>query len=381
MDPKPMNLFITLILFFFSIFSITSAQFYGDPPDETHPWAVHDNNRPQPMKVKPSALPGDPPSDAIILFDGTKNSFFKNWEHENPRRKKNWIVRNQRLISVKGAGSLISKAKFADCQLHIEWSAPMKIVGSGQGRGNSGVFLMGETEVQILDNYNNPTYPDGFAGSVYGVMPPMVNALKPPGKWQIYDIIFRRPVLKDGKILDEGSLTVFLNGVVVQDNTPLEGGGLHKKRSKSRAFPIVGPLKLQDHGNPVQFRNIWYRELRKRPIEGGTDGALSSTASNEKRMEIAETILNKTQNEDGIKKLLLLMEALCYKNDDEVRLAVHRLSEKIIMDIKKYPEGNENDAKQIYQALKYLERHKIVDTEHPNTVSLEKIIKKEGWAK
>ena len=93
MDPKLMNLFITLILFFFSIFSITSAQFYGDPPDETHPWAVHDNNRPQPMKVRPSALPGDPPSDAIILFDGTKNSFFKNWEHENPRRKKNWIVR------------------------------------------------------------------------------------------------------------------------------------------------------------------------------------------------------------------------------------------------------------------------------------------------
>ncbi len=376
-----MNVFVTPILVFVSIFSDISAQFYGDPPDETHPWAVHDNNRPQPMEVKPGSFIGNPPSDAKILFDGTKKSFLKNWEHENPRRKKNWIVRNQRLISVKGAGSLISKAKFADCQLHIEWSAPMKIVGSGQGRGNSGVFLMGETEVQILDNYNNPTYPDGFAGSVYGVMPPMVNALKAPGEWQTYDIIFRRPVHKNGMILDEGSLTVLLNGVVVQDNTPLEGGGLHKNRSQSRVFPIVGPLKLQDHGNPVQFRNIWYRELRKRPIEGGTDGALSSTATYKKRTEIAESILNKTQNEDGVKKLLLLMEALCYEDDDEVKFTAHGLSEKIIMSIQKYPEGNKKDAKQIYQALKYLEAHKIIDKEHPNTVLLEKIIKKEGWEK
>ena len=122
---------------------------------------------------------------------------------------------------------------------------------------------MGKTEVQVLDNYNNPTYPDGFAGSIYGVMPPMANPLRSPGQWQSYDIIFRRPILKNGKVLDEGSMTVLVNGVVVQDSTPLEGGGGHRARSKPRAFPEKGPLSLQDHGNPVRFRNIWYRELRK----------------------------------------------------------------------------------------------------------------------
>ncbi len=122
-----------------------------------------------------------------------------------------------------GAGDLLSKAFFADCQLHIEWAAPRKIVGSGQGRGNSGVFLMGETEVQVLDNYNNPTYPDGFAGSVYGVMPPMVNALNGPGEWQTYDIIFRRPVLGDGKVLDGGSLTVLLTELLSRMALPWKG--------------------------------------------------------------------------------------------------------------------------------------------------------------
>ena len=240
--PTKFKKLFTIFTVVIGIAPFCSAQFYGDPPDENHPWAIHDNNRPQPPRVEPAKTLGGAPSDAVVLFDGTLESFKQNWIHTNNKRKKDWKIEDGALISVGGAGSIASKAQFSDCQLHIEWSAPSKIVGSSQGRGNSGVFLMGKTEVQVLDNYNNPTYPDGFAGSIYGVMPPMANSLKAPGQWQSYDIIFRRPILKDGKVLDEGSMTVLVNGVVVQDSTPLEGGGGHRARSKPRAFPEKGPL-------------------------------------------------------------------------------------------------------------------------------------------
>ena len=355
------------------------AQFYGDPPDKTHPWAIHDNNRPQPSRVEPGDVPGSPPSDAIILFDGSQESFKANWEHEKPKRKKNWKVMNGALISVDGAGDLLSKAFFADCQLHIEWAAPSKIVGSGQGRGNSGVFLMGETEVQVLDNYNNPTYPDGFAGSVYGVMPPMVNALNGPGEWQTYDIIFRRPVLGDGKVLDGGSLTVLLNGIVIQDGTPLEGGGVHKKRSQPRPFPDKGPLKLQDHGNPVQFRNIWYRELRKRPIEGGTDGKLSFESTIAKRAETAANIRKDAATRKGKDKLLRLMESLCYQEDAGTIIIVDKLRKEFIRKVQTNPNGREDDILQINNAVKYLVKHQRMRADHPDIEILKKIIKDNGW--
>ena len=240
---------------------LASAQFYGDPPDENHPWAVHDMNRPQPPRVEPGKTPGAPPSDAVVLFDGTEAAL-ANWEHEKENRKGDWEVKDGALQCTPGAGYIKSKQEFGDCQLHVEWSAPSEVKGDSQGRGNSGVFLMGMTEVQVLDNFNNPTYPDGGAGSVYGVMPPMANPLNKPGEWQTYDIVFRRPIVKDGEVLDEGSQTVFINGVLVQDSTPLEGGGGHKKRSKPKAFPEKGPLKIQDHGNPVRYRNIWVVEKK-----------------------------------------------------------------------------------------------------------------------
>ena len=129
-------------------------------------------------------------------------------------------------------------------------------------------FFPGGIEIQVLDNYNNPTYPDGFAGAVYGVMPPAANALRAPGQWQSYDIIYRRPIVRDGVVLDQGSMTVLVNGVVVQDSTPLDVGGGHKERKAlNHAYPDAGPLLLQDHGNPVHFRNIWCRPLRPRPVE------------------------------------------------------------------------------------------------------------------
>lgn len=170
---------------------------------------------------------------------------------------------------------------------------------------------MGQVEVQVLDNYDNPTYADGFAGSVYGINPPAANPLQAPGKWQVYDIIFRRPVFKDGKELDPGRLTVLINGVLVQDATPLEGGGGHEPHSHSHPFPEKGPLKLQDHSNPVRYRNIWYRPLPTRSVEGGTDGKLSPEAATAKKKEIAAGLRDKASKAAGNDKLLGLMESLC----------------------------------------------------------------------
>ena len=373
-----------IFIFLFVLLGIQpfcSAQFYGDPPDNTHPWAIHDNNRPQPPRVEPAKNPGGAPSDAVVLFDGSLESFTKNWSHTNAKRKKDWKVENGSLISVGGAGTIASKAEFSDCQLHIEWSAPSKIVGSSQGRGNSGVFLMGKTEVQVLDNFNNPTYPDGFAGSIYGVMPPMANSLNAPGKWQSYDIIFRRPILKDGKEVDEGSMTVLINGVVVQDSTPLEGGGGHRARSKSRAFPEKGPLSLQDHGNPVRFRNIWYRDLRKRPVDGGTDGKLSPEATSKKRAEIAAKIRKDASTKKGKDKLLRLMESLYYQENAEAHAEAEKLGEQFVNDVSEKPEGRKGDVMQLNNAVKFLVKHKLIPSDHPGVDALKGLIEDNGWNK
>src|SRR5450756_2082521 len=175
----------------------TGSPFYGDAPDEHHPWAVHDQNRPQPKLVTPGTFssqeqPGKPPSDALILFDGSNLS---KWEADKGQGiPTQWIVKDGAMECVPGSGYIRTKEKFGDCQLPLEWVAPTKVQGDSQGRGNSGVFLMGVVEIQVLDDYNNPTYADGFASSVYGINPPMANALRPPGEFQTYDIVFRRPI-------------------------------------------------------------------------------------------------------------------------------------------------------------------------------------------
>ena len=361
--------------------SFASAQFYGDPPDDNHPWAVHDMNRPQPPLVTPGKVPGAPPSDAIVLFDGTEASFKANWEHEKKDRKADWQVVDGAVQCAKNAGTIRTKAQFADCQLHVEWAAPVKVQGNSQGRGNSGIFLMGATEVQVLDNFKNPTYPDGFAGSVYGVMPPAANPLHAPGQWQSYDIIFRRPVVKDGTVLDQGSFTVLINGVVVQDSTPLEGGGGHRGRSKPKAFPEKGPLKIQDHGNPVRFRNIWYRPLRKRPVDGGTDGRLSVAATMAKRAEIAADLRGDAATKKGKERLLRLMESLCYEVDDEAVAVAEEEGEAFMAAVKAKPEGRKGDVIQVNNAVKYLVKHGRMPSDHPAIEELRALIKANGWDK
>ena len=256
----------------------------------------------------------------------------------------------------------------------------------GQQRGNSGVFLMGMVEVQVLDNYKNPTYADGTAGAVYGVMPPAVNALRGPGEWQSYDIIFRRPVVQDGKVLDPGSLTVLCNGVVLQDGTPLEGGGGHKARKPlDRVFPDVGPLKLQDHGNPVRYRNIWYRPLRPRSFDGGTDGWISADATLAKRAEIGATVRADAKTKTGLSKALRLLESLIYEDDAEAR----READVLLTDyLARFDHADaqqiraeERSIRELERALSYLKRHSLFSDDHFALVRVDAIARKQGWKK
>ena len=230
---------------------------------------VHEEDpakKPQPTVITPGAestqqVPGTAPSDAVVLFDGKDLS---NWTSTVAGEPTKWILDNGTLSPVKGSGMIQSKKEFGSCQLHIEWATPEKVEGDGQGRGNSGVFLMGTYEVQVLDSYGNTTYPDGQAGALYGRSAPLVNASRKPGEWQSYDVVFHRPIFDGDKVVKRATFTVFHNGVLVQDHTELSGGTDwrgHHAISPYKAHADKGPLKLQDHGNPVRYRNVWIREL------------------------------------------------------------------------------------------------------------------------
>jgi len=226
-------------------------------------WKIHDTNRPQPPVVTPGEAstqdrPGRPPSDATILFDGKDLSA---WQAADAGPAK-WKVENGYFEVVPKTGDIHTKQPFADCQLHVEWAAPSPPRGEDQDRGNSGVYLMSTYEVQILDSYQNKTYADGLASAVYGQYPPLVNAMRPPGEWQTYDIVFHGPRFdKDGKVLRPATVTVLHNGVLVQDHVTLTGPTAHKARPPYKAHPAKLPLLLQDHSHPVRYRNIWIREL------------------------------------------------------------------------------------------------------------------------
>lgn len=210
-----------------------------------------------PPVIKPGSNPTDPPSDAIILFDGKDLSRWKGAEK--------WKVEDG--IMIEGKGDVTSVDEFGDCQLHIEWSAPTEAKGSGQGRGNSGIFLMNNYELQVLDSYNNETYADGQAGAVYKQTPPMVNAMKAPGEWNVYDVVFTAPRFnEDGSLKSPAYITAFHNGAVILNHFELLGDTPFNRPPEYRKHPEVGPIRLQDHGNPVRFRNIWVRPVK--PIKG-----------------------------------------------------------------------------------------------------------------
>lgn len=226
-------------------------------------WHVHDGERPQPEIVEPGDLstrpPVKPPSDAIILFDG---SSLDEWESVRDGGPAGWkLVDGKAMEVARGGGNIRTKRRFGDIQLHLEWSAPSVIQSEGQGRGNSGVFLMGLYEVQVLDCWQNPTYPDGSTAAIYGQFPPLVNACCRPGEWHIYDIVWQCPHFHGDTCVLPPRITVFHNGIVVHHARQLQGPTQHQQIAMFEPHPALGPLMLQDHGNPVRFRNIWVREL------------------------------------------------------------------------------------------------------------------------
>jgi hypothetical protein len=227
---------------------------------------AHDLSRPRPPVVEPAPqdLPVPPPADAIVLFDGTDLSKWRGADG-GPAT---WVIEDGAIESVAGAGYLYSARAFGDVQLHVEWAAPVPARGRSQGRGNSGVFLMGLYEVQVLDSYQNDTYPDGQAAAVYGQYPPLVNVCRPPGEWQTYDIVFRRPRFHpDGQLAAPARLTVIHNGVLVQDAVEPWGPTAWLQALPYTSHADRLPLAFQDHGNPVRYRNIWLRELPEGPTE------------------------------------------------------------------------------------------------------------------
>ena len=224
-------------------------------------WRVHDGNRPQPPVVTPATYdkPFAPPSDAVVLFDGAS---LDGWVSKNTGGPAEWKVENGYMEVVPGTGYIATKEHFGNCQLHLELAEPTVIKGESQGRGNSGVFLMGRYEIQVLDCYNNLTYPDGTAGAIYGQFPPLVNPCRQPGEWQTYDILWEAPLFVEGKCVVPAYLTVLFNGVVIHNHTRLLGWTTHRDLTDYVEHPEVGPLELQDHGDLVRFRNIWYRPLK-----------------------------------------------------------------------------------------------------------------------
>ena len=232
------------------------------------PWHVHDPARPHPPVITPGATPGAPPSDAIVLFDGKDLS---KWSSRGPNGEvvdPKWPLRDGYFETGAKTGSLYTRESFGDVQLHIEWSAPTPVVGTSQGRGNSGIIIMGLYEIQVLDMYDNKTYADGGAGAIYGQWPPLVTVPRKPGEWQTYDIIFEAPHFEGGKMVKPAFQTVLWNGVIVHNRKEVMGPMVYRNVANyNTPHGAELPLMLQDHNNPVRYRNIWIRRLGK--YDGG----------------------------------------------------------------------------------------------------------------
>jgi hypothetical protein len=224
------------------------------------PWRIHDAGRPHPRVVTPGAAPAEPPSDAIVLFDGKDLS---KWVKEsNPAMPAPWPVHDGYFETGAGSGSIMTREKFGDIQLHLEFATPSPGRGASQDRGNSGIKFMDRYELQILDSFGNVTYADGQAGAIYGEYPPLVNAVKKPGEWQVYDVVFEAPKFKDATLVAPAYITAFLNGVAIQIRRPVMGPTSPTMTPHQySAHEAELPLMLQDHAHPVRFRNVWVRRL------------------------------------------------------------------------------------------------------------------------
>jgi hypothetical protein len=239
---------------------------YTDTPKLPHSqWNVHDDERPRPLVVAPGATDDAPPADAMVLFDGTNLDRFVGKEGKTPA----WKVENG-YMEMTPTGDLWTRQEFGDCQLHIEWASPATPRSNSQHRGNSGIFMMNRYEIQVLDCFANKTYADGHAGGLYGQHPPLVNVSRKPGEWQSYDIVFTAPRFQDGELASPAYVTLFHNGVLVQNHSAMLGATTHRAVASYKEHPAMGPIRLQDHNDqqPVRFRNIWIRSIEPK-VEGG----------------------------------------------------------------------------------------------------------------
>jgi hypothetical protein len=370
-----------------------SAAIYGDTPDAKHAWAVHDKNRPNPVKV--TANPGGIPSDAVILFDGSKASFEKNWCSAKDPTKNTWKFVDGAIESVKGAGYIMTKESFGDCQLHLEWASPVKVEGMGQGRGNSGIFLMGNYEIQVLDSYEtdpskdpnpNPNYADGQASAVYAENPPLVNACRGPGEWQTYDIVFHQPVWKDGKMIHPGSITVFHNGVLTQDHWEMEGLTTHQRRRPLAPHATRLPLRFQDHGNPVRFRNVWIRDIPSRyanTTHGGPGVKEADVMA--LRAKTAAKLFEKvdTSKHDG-ETVSKILEVVSYCKDDKYLSFCKKAVAGYIADLDKLDakgiDAKKGEILRLKKETDVLLRNKVMDKCCLNA-KLVQIAKSKKWIK
>jgi hypothetical protein len=243
----------------------TSPVGYEDTPFlPNQKWRVHDIKRPHPPQITPGAQYGQPPSDAVVLFSGKDLSAWYSMGKGANRGKQvppGWKLGNGWIEVVGGTGDLLSKEKFGDAQYHIEWAAPAEVDGTSQWRGNSGVLIQSRYEIQVLDCWNNPTYADGQAGSIYGQWPPLVNPARKPGEWQTYDIFFEAPKFEGDKLAKPAFVTVVFNGVLVHHHKEIIGRMAHRQVGTYAPHAPEEPLMLQDHDTPVRYRNIWARRI------------------------------------------------------------------------------------------------------------------------
>ena len=237
---------------------------YNDTPQlPDQPWKVHDMNRPRAPKVAPGQpYAATPPADSLVLFNGKDLSQWDQVARGGVHGEPKWKVENGYMEIVPRTGRLVTKQKFGDCQLHVEWMVPKGTTGKGQGRGNSGVELMTRYEVQVLESHDNLTYADGAAGALYGMWPPLVNPARPEGEWNVYDIVFEAPRFEGETVARPAYFTVFFNGVLVHNHQASLGQTIWRQVAHYRPHPAEDSLSLQDHDQPVRYRNVWIRRLK-----------------------------------------------------------------------------------------------------------------------
>lgn len=342
----------------------------GDRPDARHAWAVHDDHRPQPEKIE--VPKSGIPSDATVLFDGTAESVARNWCDANGQPVK-WIMKDGLFICTPGSGGAFTREHFGDCQLHVEFRIPDP---PGAGRGNSGVILQSRYEVQVIDSHTEiPTpdpnarawtrgdYADGQAGAIYGQHPPLVNPARAPGLWQTYDVIFHPPLEENGKTVDPGSMTVLMNGVLVQDAWPLEGSCAWRLRPNPKNKVAQGPLRLQDHGHPVAYRNVWIRRIPSRFADKTNGGpGVDEAAVAAKRAENAEKTFAWAQTlSDPEAKLMALAEAWAYRPSPEVRAQLDAAADAYVRHV----ESGAKPGPHVRLFAEMCERSGIFKASHP----------------